>query len=186
VNRKAIFAFQIIFKMRKSTILLLVTIIAVLLSSCGKFEKIAIHGMKDFKFRGMKNGKLLISITLDIENPNNRKITISSIHFKTWLKNRELGTIKNSEKIVLAPKSRTQVEVPIEIVLRTAADAFKLMGLKEDILDQLIIEGYIKGRAMCFSKKIVVEKQPFTELAKSYKNHQKIKDEQQSDSLKVK
>lgn len=70
---------------------------------------------------------------------------------------------------MLAPKSRTQVEVPIEIVLRTAADAFKLMGLKEDILDQLIIEGYIKGKAMCFSKKIVVEKQPFTELAKSYK-----------------
>lgn len=173
--------------MRKSTILLLVTIIAVLLSSCGKFEKIAIHGMKDFKFRGMKNGRLLINITLDIENPNNRKITVSSIHFKTWLKNRELGTIKNSEKIVLAPKSRTQVEVPIEIVLRTAADAFKLMGLKEDILNQLIIEGYIKGRAMCFSKKIVVEKQPFTELAKSYKNknHQKADNEQQSDSLKV-
>lgn len=173
--------------MRKSTILLLVTIIAVLLSSCGKFEKIAIHGMKDFKFRGMKNGKLLINITLDIENPNNRKITISSIHFKTWLKNRELGTIKNGNKIVLAPKSRTQVEVPIEIVLRTAADAFKLMGMKEDLIDQLTIEGYIKGRAMCISKKIVIEKQPFTELAKSYKNKalKKADDEQQSDSLKV-
>lgn len=176
--------------MRKSTILLLVTIVAVLLSSCGKFEKIAIHGMKDFKFRGMKNGRLLINITLDIENPNNRKITVSSIHFKTWLKNRELGTIKNSEKIVLAPKSRTQVEVPIEIVLRTAADAFKLMGMKEDLIEQLTIEGYIKGKAMCFSKKIVIEKQPFTELAKSYKEkqnkHLDADDTEKSDTSKVK
>lgn len=173
--------------MRRSTIILLVTVITVLLSSCGKFEKIAIHGMRDFKFRGMKNGKLLINITLDIENPNNRKITISNIHFKTWLKNRELGTIKNSKKIVLAPKSRTQVEVPIEIVLRTAADAFKLMGMKEDLIEQLTIEGYIKGKAMCFSKKIVIEKQPFTELAKSYKNsiqHQNV--EESSDTTIVK
>jgi len=178
--------------MKKGTIWILVAIIMLLASSCGKFESIAIHGMKDLKFRGMKDGCILVNITLDIENPNKRKITISSIHFKTWLKNRELGTLKNSKKIVLKPNSREEIEVPIEIVLRTPADAFKLMTIKEDILNQLTIEGFIKGRVMCISKKMRFEKQPFSELAKSYKEKLEKKDSlktkdsiEKNDSLKI-
>lgn len=155
--------------MRRLLILLFVGFSMILMSGCGKFENIAIHGMKNVKFRGMSNGKILVNLTLDIENPNNRKITISKIEFKAWLKNRELGKLKNSKKIVLESKSRQEIEVPIEIVLRTAADAFKLMNLKGDILEQLTVEGFIKGRSMCFSKKVRIEKQPFTQLAKSYK-----------------
>lgn len=163
-----------------------------LLSSCGKFEDIAIHGMKGFKLRGIKDGRILINLTLDIENPNNRKITISKFHFKAWLNNRELGTLKNSKKIVLQPKSREEFQVPVEIVLRTAADIFKLTSIKEDILNQLTIEGFIKGRTLCFSKKVKIEKQPFTQLVKSYKGKIEIKDTlqirdtiQQNDTLKV-
>lgn len=178
--------------MKKSTIWILAFITILFISGCGKFESIAIHGMKNFKFRGMKDGCILVNVTMDIENPNNRKITISSIHFKAWLKNRELGTLKNSKKIVLKPNSREEIEVPIEIVLRTPADAFKLMTIKEDILNQLTIEGFIKGRSMCISKKIKIEKQPFTELAKKYKNKLEKKDTLQTndtiqkiDSLKL-
>jgi len=178
--------------MKKGTIWILVLITMLLASGCGKFESIAIHGMKNFKFRGMKDGSILVSATLDIENPNNKRITISSIHFKTWLKNRELGTLKNSNKIVLKPNSREEIVVPIEIKLRTAADAFKLMTIKEDILNQLTIEGFIKGRVMCISKKMRIEKQPFSELAKSYKEKLEKKDSlktkgtvENSDSLKI-
>jgi LEA14-like dessication related protein len=167
--------------MKKSTTWILVVLSILLLSSCGKFEDIAIHGMKDVKFRGMSNGRILLNITLDIENPNNRKITISKIEFKAWLNNRELGKLKNSKKIVLKSKSREEIEIPVEIVLRTAADAFKLMTLKGDILEQLTVEGFIKGRTMCISKKIKIEKQPFAQLAKSFKG--KI---EQKDSLQTK
>lgn len=156
------------------------------MSSCGKYEDIAIHGMNGFKLRGIKDGSILINLNIDIENPNNRKITISKIHFKAWLNNRELGTLKNSKKIVLKPNSREEYQVPIEIVLRSSADIFKLMNIKNDILNQLTIEGFIKGRVMCVSKKIRIEKQPFTQLAKSYKGKIEVKDSVlQNDTLKV-
>jgi len=172
--------------MKKHSIWILAIISILLLSSCGKFEEIAIHGMKNFKFRGMKDGSILINLTLDVENPNHRRITISKIHFKVWLNNRELGTLKNSSKIVLKPNSRQEHEVPIEIVLRTTADVFKLMTLKEDILSQLTIEGFIKGRTMGISKKIRVEKQPFSKLADTYKGRIGKKDSVlQNDTLKV-
>ena len=170
--------------MKKNIIWILAIVSMLLISSCGKFEEISIKGMKGFKLRGMKDGCILINLTLDIENPNNRTITISKIHFKTWLDKRELGTIRNSKKIVLKPSSREEYQVPIEIVLRTTADIFKLMTLKEDILNQLAIEGFIKGRVMCVSKKIKIEKQPFTDLAKSYKEKLEKRDNvQQKDSL---
>jgi len=155
--------------MKRLTIWSAILVSMVLLSGCGKFENITIHGMKNAELRGIKDGKILLNLTLDIENPNNRKITISKIEFKAWLKNRELGKLKNSKKITLKSKTRQEIEVPVEIVLRTAADIFKLTNIKGDFLEQLTIEGFIKGRSMCISKKIIIEKQPFSKLANSYK-----------------
>jgi len=155
--------------MRRVTVLVLIISSMILLGSCGKFEDVAIHGIKNFKLRGIKDGKVLINLTLDIENPNNKKITISKIYLKAWMNNRELGVLQNAEKIVMKPNSRAEYLIPVEIVLRTAADVFKLTSIKEDIITQLTIEGFIKGRALCISKKVKIEKQPFSKLMNSYK-----------------
>jgi LEA14-like dessication related protein len=155
--------------MRRFTILILILTSFILLGGCGKFENIAIHGMKGVKFRGTKNGHILLNITLEIENPNNRKITISKIYFKAWMNNRELGKLRNSKSIVLKANSREEYQVPVEIALRTAADIFKLTNLKDDLLNQLTIEGFIKGRTLCISKRIRIEKQPFSKMVNSYK-----------------
>lgn len=143
----------------------------ILLGGCGKFEKISIHGMKGVKFRGMKDGKILLNLNLEVENPNNKKITISKIYFKAWMNNRELGVLNSTKSIVLKAKSREEFQIPVEIVLRTAADVFKLMTIKEDLLNQLTVEGFIKGRIFCISKKLRIEKQPFSKLVNSHKGN---------------
>lgn len=142
-----------------------------LLGGCGRFEKITIHGMKGVKFRGMKDGRILLNLNLEIENPNSKKITISKIYFKAWMNNRELGVLNSTKSTVLKAKSREEFQIPVEIVLRTTADVFKLMNIKEDLLNQLTIEGYIKGRTLCISKKIRIEKQPFSKLVNSHKGN---------------
>lgn len=162
--------------------LILIIFFSILLSSCGKFEDIRIQGMKGMNFRGMKDGTLFLTLNLEIENPNNRQIIIKKIHFIAWLKDRELGKLVNSERIVLKPKSKEDFEVPIEIRLRTAADVFKLINIKEKILDELTIEGYIKGCSFPVSKKLRIEKQPFTNLLKAYKDTVKTEG---SDSLRI-
>jgi LEA14-like dessication related protein len=162
--------------MRRVTFLVLIISSMLLLGGCGKFEDISIHGMKDLKLRGIKDGRILINLTLNIENPNNRKITISKIYLKAWMNKRELGVLKNSEKIVMKPNSREDYVVPVEIVLRTPADIFKLTNISQDIIKELTIEGYIKGKALCISKKVNIEKQPFTKLLNSYKSKMAGKD----------
>jgi LEA14-like dessication related protein len=173
--------------MRRLTILMLIISSMMLLGGCGKFEDISIHGMKDLKLRGIKDGRILINLTLNIENPNNRKITISKIYLKAWMNKRELGVLKNSEKIVMKPNSREDYVVPVEIVLRTPADIFKFTNISQDIIKDLTIEGYIKGKALCISKKVNIEKQPFTKLLNSYKHKLADKDTAQAiDTLRNK
>lgn len=173
--------------MRRIAILVLVFSSMLVLGGCGKFEDVAIHGMKSFKLRGIKDGRILINLTLNIENPNKRKITISRIYLKAWMNNRELGVLKNSEKIVMKPNSREDYEVPVEIVLRTPADIFKLTNISQDILKELTIEGFIKGKAFCISKKVNIEKQPFSKLLNSYKRKLASKDTLSvADTLQVK
>jgi LEA14-like dessication related protein len=173
--------------MKKITILILTISTMIIMSGCGKFDDIAIHGMKGFKLRGIKDGRVLINLTLDIENPNSRKITISKIYLKAWMNNRVLGVLKNSKKIVMKPNSRGEYTIPVEIVLRTAADIFKFTSIKEDMLNQLTVEGFIKGRTLCISKKVNIEKQPFTKLVNSYKGKLSHKDTLQVvDTIQVK
>ncbi|NVO10411.1 MAG: hypothetical protein HXX16_10660 [Bacteroidales bacterium] len=155
--------------MRRLTALMLILTTMLLLGGCGRFEKISIHGMKGVKFRGMKDGRILLNLNLEVENPNNKKITISKIYLKAWMNNRELGVLNSTKSIVLKAKSREEFQIPVEIVLRTAADVFKLMNIKDDLLNQLTIEGFIKGRIFCISKKLKIEKQPFSKLVNSHK-----------------
>lgn len=161
--------------MRKLTVLLLISA-SIMLSGCGRFQGVNIHGFKGVKFRGMKDNKLLLNLKLDVENPNKRRLTIKKFEFKAWLNKRELGNMHNTEKIKLEPKSRVEYEVPVEITLRTAADALKLLGSGEKLLDQLIVEGYIKGCSFPVSKKIRIEKQPFSQLMNAYKDSVNTKD----------
>jgi hypothetical protein len=46
----------------------------VTLMGCAKFENIDIKGVKDFKFKGMQDDKILLSLTLDVNNPNSKKL----------------------------------------------------------------------------------------------------------------
>lgn len=139
-----------------------------LLAGCGKMNDVTVKGVSDIAFRGLKQNVVLLSLSLEVDNPNNRKITITDVHFKAWMNEREFGTLSTSEKIVLPPCSRSKYPVDVEIRLRTVADAFKLMGGNfEEILKRIEVEGYIKGKSFPVRKKVVVPRQPFSDLANS-------------------
>lgn len=155
--------------MRNNSLYIICAFIAVLLTSCGKYEDIKVMGVNDVKFSGLESSTLHLTATLDIENPNRANIKVKAMEFKTWLGNREFGTIKLDHKIKIKGNSRAGYEVPVEIKLRTAADALKFMTNKEKLLKQMTVEGYIKGGNFPITKKIVVKKQPVDELLKKFK-----------------
>ncbi|MEJ5317470.1 MAG: LEA type 2 family protein [Tenuifilum sp.] len=147
---------------------LLLSILLFALAGCGKYNDLNIHGVKEYRFRGMKDGVIFLNLTLDVENPNRKPIVIKDIHFKAWLNNRELGKLRSSHKLKIEGKSRKDYEVPLEIVLRTPADAFKLIGEGKNLINVIEVEGYIKGGKFPVVKKINIPRQPLSELANSF------------------
>ena len=73
----------------------------------------------------------------------------------------------NGEKIKLKGKRRTACTVPLEIELRTIADALKLTVFNQKLLSQIQIEGHVRGSRFPITKTFKVNKQPLLELLKS-------------------
>lgn len=140
----------------------------IILSGCGKVNEIKVIGIKNVQLKGLQKNVIKLNVELEVDNPNRRKITITHVNFKAWLNARELGTLETTESIKLIPCSQNLYPVTVEIKLRTAADALRLMaGSFDDILNRIEVEGYIKGKSFPVRKKIVVERQPFSNLSKT-------------------
>lgn len=154
--------------MKRFSFNLLLIILVFTSAGCVKYHDLIIHSIKQYRFRGMKDGIIYLNLTLDVENPNRQSIIIKDIHFKTWLNNRELGKLRSSHKMKIDGKSRKDYEVPLEIVLRTPADAFKLIGEGKNLINVIEIEGYVKGGRFPVVKKINISRQPLNELAGSF------------------
>lgn len=162
--------------MNKLRNLVLFLLLGVVFASCSKYQGIDIKGVKDVKFKGMQDGVIYLNLTFDVNNPNSKKIVIKHFEFNAWLNNRELGKLVSTEKITLSPESRADYEVPVEIKLRTAADAFKLLGTGKKLLSMITVEGYVKGGRFPIVKKIKIPKQPLDSLMKSQQDKLVITD----------
>ena len=149
----------------KRTAALVITLL--IFTGCGRYNDINVKGIKDIKFRGLKQNVVLLSFEIEIDNPNTRKITVIEIDFKAWLNNRELGSFRVTEPIMLVPCSRQTYSVPAEIELRTIADAFRIAssGSIDKLLDKLEVEGKIKGTSVPIRKTIRIERQSLNEIS---------------------
>ncbi len=143
--------------------------LALLFTSCGRYNEILVEGIRDVKLRGIKQKVIYLNVDIEIDNPNTRRITVLDISFTAWLNNRELGQFSIAEKIKLKRCSKEVYTVPVEIELRTVADAFRLAstGSIERLLKQIEVEGIIKGRSFPIRKRIKIKRQPFIDIAAS-------------------
>lgn len=155
---------------------ILMILFGMTLMGCAKFENIDIKGVKDFKFKGMQDDKILLSLTLDVNNPNPKKIVVKHFEVNAWMNNRELGNMRNTEKIVIQPNIRLDYVVPLEIKLRTAADAFKLLGSGKKLLSVIAVEGYIKGGRFPVVRKIKIPRQTLRNLMQEHQDKLSITD----------
>ncbi|MGE0077716.1 MAG: LEA type 2 family protein [Bacteroidales bacterium] len=156
--------------------IVLLVLVGLTFASCSKFKGIDIKGVKDVKFKGMQNGVIFLNLTFDVDNPNSKKIVIKNFEFNAWLNDRALGKLRSTEKIVLVPETRADYVVPVEIKLRTAADAFKLLGSGKKLLSMIKVEGYVKGGKFPIVKKIKIPKQTLDSLMKEKQNKLVITD----------
>ena len=138
-----------------------ILLITILLTSCNAYKSINITGVEGVEFKGMMNNKISLELKVPIENPNWYKIKIKSMDFDVTVNGSFLGTMKNSQQIVIPSKSDTLQVFPVDIYVKNLFGAMSTLNtIRRSKSVDMQIEGSMKVRALLSGKTVKIsEKQ---------------------------
>lgn len=145
-----------------------VVVLSIILTSCAPYyNDISVKNVNGFRLKGIKSKVVDFSFNVEIDNPNTRKISVTSIEFKTWLNNREFGDFALVESVKLIPCSRETYTVHATVKLNSMADVLRLgsMAGLETLADKMEVEGMVKGKSFPVRKTIKIPRQPMSKLS---------------------
>jgi LEA14-like dessication related protein len=128
------------------------------LSSCVSYEEVELKDIKSLKIIEFSGNNLKVETHLKILNPNSYSIKVIDSQFDVFIKNIKIGNAKIDSPIKFAAKSNDYQKVIISSTIEkdqlnslTSIFAMAAFG-KNEIAFKL--DGYVKGKAMAFKKKI--------------------------------
>ena len=87
----------------------------IILSGCYTIKEVKIGNVSKVELKGMNNNVVSFDLTLPIENPNNLRVKVKVEDLKVMLGNKELGTVKQMDKIVIARNSKQEYTIRIAV-----------------------------------------------------------------------
>nr|MDA3781347.1 hypothetical protein [Bacteroidales bacterium] len=82
----------------------LILFLLVVLNSCTMYKSVDVGDISDVNFKGMKNNKINIDVSIPIENQNFYSIKIKSVDLELYVNDNFFGKIRNSNKIKFSAK----------------------------------------------------------------------------------
>ncbi|MFH1322098.1 MAG: LEA type 2 family protein [Bacteroidota bacterium] len=129
---------------------------SVLITSCLSYEDVKITRVVSTDVKKFSSETVEVEVVLQINNPNNYKISITNSNLDVFLNNSEIGKATIKEKIVIPGKSNEVHRFTLKL---------KNMDLKAGTMPailsaalgggmRLTVKGYIKVKAKMISKKV--------------------------------
>lgn len=135
------------------------SLLTIFLSSCVDYKDVEIVGIKDIKVEKIDQSGVKATISLQVKNPNNYKISVVGSDLDLYVNGNKLGKAELKDKIKLKKNSNDVHVFRVESNFKDAGMAL-LPSLLTAITKgsvQLKIKGTIKGKAFLVCKKIPVE-----------------------------
>jgi LEA14-like dessication related protein len=131
-----------------------------ILSSCFKYRDVNVVGVTDVKLQNVSLEKVDVLITLQVQNPNNYKISIVDGDMQVYVKGVKLGNAVIKNNVVLPKKSDMKHDIlisgtPSQMSIAAIPTLMGLMGKNKSV--PIKIKGEIKARAKGISKKFPVD-----------------------------
>lgn len=121
-------------------------------------QSIQLKNIHDFQIKQIKNRKITIAFTADIENTSRRTIKASIKRGKLYKNDEYIGSFRFLEKVTI-PRNASE-KLPVLVVV----EAENRLNLVKDGLAMLFgnsvtlsATGFVKGRWLVFSKKVPFE-----------------------------
>lgn len=140
---------------------ILSSLVIVLILVTGRYsysQSIQLKNISDFKIKQIKNRKITIAFTADIENTSKRTIKASIKKGKLYKNEEYIGSFRFLETVTI-PRGSSD-KLPVLVVV----EAENRLNILKDGISMLLgnsvtlsANGFVKGRWLVFSKKVPFE-----------------------------
>ena len=155
-------------KLRSLGILLLMTVVALIFSSCLDLKPVELKEVKSVHVSSIENNELKLVLELVIANPNSQKFSVRDADLNISMGDVLLGKLHEVDPFTIPAHSSKSYKVPITVDLKHLEKNAK--QLSKSIFkggNSIRIKGYIKARSFMISKKIEIDEQTKLNLMKS-------------------
>jgi len=137
-------------------------VISLVISSCLSYEEVTLTKVVDTKVKSFTAEKVEMEISLQINNPNNYKITITNTDLDIMLNGTALGKAIVDQRIVIPKKSNNVHTFTVKLKNKDLASKAMpaMLGAALGGSMRMTVKGTIKAKAKMISKKVPIE---FTE-----------------------
>ena len=145
--------------MLKKYSFLLLLAICFSLYSCMEYKDVEVIDVSDIRVKSLTTSVVEIEFKMQINNPNNYKISVVDSDLELFIKDKKIGTAKIQDKIVLPKESNKKHTIVVETGLSDMLSGAipVLMGLMFDSNIELQVKGEIRAKAKQLSKSFPVD-----------------------------
>jgi len=150
-------------------IVLFVVLLFITLACSSKYKDVSIEDARVDNFSFQSTSKIILTLGIKVNNPTNKKLTITNGTLDLFQQNRNLATLSVGDPTIIPPKSNEYSQLVLNV---TVKDLMALIGINpndSNLLNQFDVEGFLKVKAGVASKKIKIERTKFSNLLQSLK-----------------
>lgn len=145
--------------MKRYRIVLLALCLVVLAPSCKLYHEVEVLEVQDVRLKEFSDKTIEAEVDLLIENPNWYAVKLTRSEIDMSINDKGIGQMQLGEKLKIAKKSKTTQTVHIVADYEDMESNFlaNFLTLLFNPKVKFKAEGYMKGRALIFGKKVPVE-----------------------------
>ena len=127
------------------------------LTSCGRFSEIIVGDISSVTFNGFEENALVVTLTVPVDNPTTRKITITDFDTKLFMNDQYLGIVTSKEPVIIKPRTNEIHNVTLDVHLANFFGmALNLMNLQKGQKVLFRLEGRVSARSLLMKRKIPI------------------------------
>jgi LEA14-like dessication related protein len=145
------------------TLLRITVVVSLVLAfnSCNDIQEIKVGNINEVEIKGIQGNMITIKATVPIENPNNFDVKLTEADLKVYMKNNEIGKVKQIDDILILGKTSKDYPITITVELTNIKEIMTtaLMAVSGGMHD-VRLTGTVIAKSFIYKKKIKIEDFP--------------------------
>ena len=146
----------------KKILCIILLVLPVQYSGCGRYEDIRIVKIKDVTYQEFRGNTLRLAIVATVDNPNYFNVKITDANMVLRLQERVLGNVTQMERIEL--EGRTEKDYKIEVAIEMKDMLTNVLNIVRIFMNDpknLNLSGTVHVRSFLYSKTFQVDNLSF-------------------------